>query len=136
MKMTLFRGFMMGAVLIGMMAVGPDRLAAQATNSTSATQLPQPMLDHDEMTQLNKARTTVFASHPDLKAENEKLKAMHDSPTTPTEEQRAKTFAEWKDYQKQMRAEMLTVDPTLKPIFAKIDAARRNGSPTPFPPAK
>lgn len=131
------RSIVLGTVLMAIAAFGSPRLDAQnATNAPSATQLPMPMLDHDEMVQLNKAREAVFSANPDLKAENEKLKTMHDSTATPTSEQRNAAFAEWKAYQKKMRAEMLKVDPTLEPIFAKIDAARKHGAATPFQPAK
>ena len=136
MKMFFLRTLLFGAVLVGISVFGMVRLDAQvATNAAGSAQLPMPMLDHDELTQLNQAREKVFSSDPGLKAENEKLKAMHDSTATPTAEQRNAAFAEWKAYQKKMRAEMLQVDPTLGPIFAKIDAARKNGAATPFQPA-
>jgi hypothetical protein len=44
-------------------------------------------------------------------------------------------FAEWKAYQKKMRGEMLKIDPTLGPLFAKLDVARKHGAPSPFQPA-
>jgi hypothetical protein len=136
MKIVFQRGLLFGTIFFGIFAPGATHLAAQVTtNAPSAAQLPQPMLDHDEMTRLNAARQSVFKTDPDLEAENEKLKAMHNSTTTPTADQRNAAFAEWKDYQKKMRAEMLKVDPGLKPIFAKIDAARKNGAQTPFHPA-
>jgi hypothetical protein len=34
-----------------------------------------------------------------------------------------------------MRGEMLKIDPTLGPIFAKLDSARKHGTPSPFAPA-
>jgi hypothetical protein len=137
MNTSLCCGWRFGVVLLGVVALGGARLNAQvATNAPGSTQLPSPMLDHDDMTQLNHAREKVFEANPDLKAENEKLKAMHDASATPTADQRNAAFAEWKAYQKKMRAEMLKVDPTLGPIFAKIDAARKNGAPTPFQSAK
>ncbi|HEX4141889.1 MAG TPA: hypothetical protein VHY09_16185 [Candidatus Methylacidiphilales bacterium] len=126
----------LGVVLLGLLTFAGTRLGAQvATNAPASTQPPPPLLDNDEMTQLNHAREKVFEANPDLKSENEKLKTMHDSTSNPTPEQRDAAFAEWKAYQKQMRAAMLKVDPTLKPIFAKIDAARKHGSPAPFQPA-
>ena len=122
--------------MLGLVTLGGSRLGAQvATNAPGSTQMPPPLLDHDEMTELNRARDKVFETNPDLKAENEKLKAMHDASATPTADQRNAAFAEWKAYQKKMRGEMLKVDPTLGPIFAKIDAARKNGASTPFQPA-
>ncbi len=90
--------------------------------------MPVPLLDHDEMAQLNHAREQVFAARPDLKAENDKLKAMRDATPSPTDAQRAASFAEWKAFHKKMRVEMLKVDPTLGPIFAKIDAVSKKGA--------
>jgi hypothetical protein len=125
-----------GVVLLGLVMIGGARLGAQvATNAPGSTQMPPPLLDQDEMTELKQAREKVFESNPDLKAENDKLKAMHDASATPTADQRNAAFVEWKAYQKKMRAEMLKVDPKMGPIFAKIDAARKNGTPTPFQPA-
>jgi hypothetical protein len=136
MKIFSPRSLLFGAVLVGISALGSARLGAQvATNAPGGAPLPAPILDNDEMTQLNHAREKVFSADPDLKAESEKLKAMHDSTNKPTDEQRNAAFAEWKAYQKKMRAEMLKVDPSLGPIFTKIDAARKNGAPTPFQPA-
>ena len=47
--------------------------------------------------------------------------------------QRSAAFAEWKAYQKKMRAEMLKIDPTLAPIFAQLDSARKHRAPAPAP---
>jgi hypothetical protein len=111
-------------VVLGLLALGGAPLNAQvATNAPASTQHPMPLLDHDEMMQVNKARETVFAANPDLKAENAKLKAMHDSTPSPTPDQRDAAMIEWAAFHKKMRAAMLQVDPTLKPIFAKMDAA-------------
>ncbi len=87
------------------------------------------------MTRLQKVRAQVLAANPDLKTEEEKLKAMHDaqaSMLSVTPEQKNAAFAEWKAYQKKMRAAMLKIDPTLSPLFAKLDTARKNGAATPF----
>jgi hypothetical protein len=112
---------------------------AVSTNAAGGPSLPPPILDNDEMAQLVKARQQVLAANPDLKAEEEKLKALHDASQTqvppPTPDQRNVAFAEWKTYQKTMRTAMLKIDPTLAPIFAKLDSARKHGAPTPFQPA-
>ena len=111
-------------MLLGLLLLGGAPLNAQvATNAPGSTQRPPPLLDHDEMTQLNKAREKVFAANPDLKAESEKLKAMHESNPSPTADQRDAAFIEWTAFRKKMRAALLQVDPTLKPVLAKIDAA-------------
>ncbi len=128
--------FRLGLVLLGILTLGGARLGAQvATNAPGSSQMPPPLLDQDEMTELKSAREKVFAANLDLKTENDKLKAMHDASATPSAEQRDAAFAEWKAYQKKVRAEMLKVDPKLGPIFAKLDAARKNGAAAPFQPA-
>jgi hypothetical protein len=113
--------------------------SAATPSATTKPAMPPPMLDNDEMAQLKKARMQVLEANPDLKTEEEKLKALHESTQNqnppPTPEQRNATFAEWKAYQSKMRAEMLKIDPTLKPVFAKLDEARKHGAPAPFQPA-
>jgi hypothetical protein len=127
-------------VVIGFFGVAP--VLAQAPAATQAPEsapLPPPMLDNDEMVQLHKAREQVLAANPDVKAEEKKFKALHDAVQNqvppPTADQRNAMFAEWKAYQKTMRAAMLKIDPTLGPIFAKLDAARKHGAPSPCQPA-
>ncbi len=132
MKILFPRSLVFGAVLVGIFALGVARLGAQVATNAPSGVLPLPMLDHDEATQLDAARAKVLSADPELKAENERLKAMHDSTTTPTAEQRNAAFAEWIAYQKKIRAEMLKADPTLGPIFAKIDAARKKGAAPSF----
>jgi hypothetical protein len=125
------------ALLIASAGLAP--LTAQTETNAASPKLPAPMLDNDDLAQLQRARAQVLAAHPDLKAEEEKLKALHDSvpkqSPPPTTDQRNAMFAEWKAYQKQMRAEMLKIDPTLAPLFAKLDDARKHGAPSPFQPA-
>ncbi len=113
---------------------------AQTTNAPSAAKLPPPILDIDEMAKLTAVRNQVEAAHPELKTEAEKLKALHDSMQKqnppPTADQRNAAFAEWQTYQKSMRAEALKIDPTMKSIFDKLDAARKkNAAAAPFQPA-
>jgi hypothetical protein len=133
MKLTFLTGAVVAALLVG------HPVAAQTTNAASSPK-PAPILDNDEMAKLVAVRGQVLTAHPELKAEEEKLKALHDSTQkqnpAPTADQRNAAFAEWKAYQKTMRGEMLKIDPTLKPIFAKLDAARKNGAESPFQPAK
>jgi hypothetical protein len=119
--------------------VTPLLHAADTTNSASDPKPPASLLDNDEMTQLKNVREQVLAAHPELKVEEEKLKTLHETVSQqnppPTPEVRNAAFAEWKAYQKNMRGEMLKIDPTLKPLFAKLDSARAHGSPAPFSPA-
>jgi hypothetical protein len=138
MKMILSLRVILLALVAGLVGLCPSQ-AGSTTNMAAGTQLPSPRLDNDEMVQLQKAREQVLNANPDLKVEEEKLKALHESaqsqnpPATP--EQRNAAFAEWKAYQKTMRAAMLKIDPTLGPIFAKLDESRKHGAPVPFQPA-
>ena len=126
-------------VLIVALLAPPLLHAAEATNTAANPAPPASLLDNDEMTQLKNVREQVLAAHPELKTEEEKLKALHESVSQqnppPSADVRNAAFAEWKAYQKTMRAEMLKIDPTLKPLFAKLDSARKHGAPTPFSPA-
>ena len=111
---------------------------ADATNAPANPAPPPSALDSDDMTKLVKVREQVLADNPDLKAEEEKLKSMHSAQgqnPPPTAEQKNAAFAEWKAYQKKIRAAMLKVDPTLAPIFARLDESRKHGTPPPFQPA-
>jgi hypothetical protein len=118
------------ALSLGLASSGAWAADAPATTT-------EPRLDNDEMAQLQKARQQVLAANPDLQAEEVRLKNLHDAQTaTPaTPEQRNAIFAEWKAYQKKMRAAMLKVDPTLGPVFVKLDDARKHGASSPFQPA-
>jgi hypothetical protein len=124
------------ALLVCCSGLGPAR--AQ-TNATDVPKPPPSILDNDELAQLQKVRAQVLGAHPDLQSEEEKLTAFHNAAqnpaTQPTPEQRNAMFVEWKAYQKKMRAEMLKIDPTLKPLFAKLDESRKHGGPSPFQPA-
>jgi len=114
--------------------------AQTQTNAAPAPKLPPPILDNDEMAKLTAVRNQVLAAHPELKAEEKKLKNLHEVLQTqrpvPTADERNAAFEEWKAYQKTIREDALAIDPTLKPIFEKIDASRKkNPAETPFQPA-
>ncbi len=129
--MTKWPLLLAGALCLG----GLSSTFAQTTNPAPSTAPAPPpsILDNDEMTHLTSVREQVLAGNPDLKAEEEKLKALHDAAQTqkPSEEQRKADYIEWKAYQKKMRAAMLKVDPTLQPLFDKLDAARKHAPPLP-----
>jgi hypothetical protein len=137
MKLSFFHRAAFVAITFGFAVMSSS--SAQ-TNAPAASHPPAPLLDNDEMVHLKTVREQVLAANPDLQAEEIKLKQAHDAaqsqnpPATP--EQRNAMFAEWKSYQTKVRAAMLKIDPTLVPIFAKLDKARKNGTaPTPFQPA-
>ncbi len=134
MKISLFRCAILPALLLSLAVP----FLAQAADTANPAPMPPPsLLDNDEIAQLQKARVQVFSANPDLKAEEEKLKAFHDSAqsTPPSAEQKTAMFAEWKDYRQKMRAAMLKIDPTLKPIFAKLDQAAKHHGAAASPPA-
>jgi hypothetical protein len=140
MKITSFDRAILLALLMALAAtVSAQAQAAATTNASGSAQMPPPMLDNDELTHLQTVRAQVLSANPDLKTEEEKLTALHAAAQSqnppPTAEQRNAAFAEWKAYQKKMRGLMLQIDPTLVPIFAKMDEARKHGAPTPFQPA-
>jgi hypothetical protein len=135
MKWTpLFRALLPALAMA--LGVALPALADTATNAAAAKPPPS-ALDNDEMVELKKAREQVLAANPDLKAEEEKLKALHEAQgqNPPTDAQKNAAYDEWKAYQKKIRAAMLKVDPSLSAIFAKLDEARKHGSPPPFAPA-
>jgi hypothetical protein len=47
----------------------------------------------------------------------------------PNAEQKSAAIAEWKAYRKEIRAAMRKIDPTLSPIFARLDASHKHVSP-------
>ena len=131
---------MLLALFLGFAAAGHAGAQAAAATNAPGSMPPMPMLDNDERVQLKKAHDEVMATHPDLKAEEEKLREMHDSAgneaAPPSQDKRNAMFSEWKTYRQEMRAEMLKVDPTLAPIFAKLDRARRHEAPASSTPAQ
>jgi hypothetical protein len=113
-------------------------MPAPADSTTANEPMPpKAVLDNDERMQLMKVRDQVLAAHPDLKAEEAKLKQMHQASMTapPSDAEIASAKAEWQAYQDKLRAEMLKIDPTLAPIFAKLDEAHKNKIPLDAPPA-
>jgi hypothetical protein len=136
MKLSLFHRAGLLALLLSFTSVGVVLAQAPAgTNGTTAPRPPASVLDNDEMIRLRDARQQVLSTNPDLKTEEDRLKQLHESaqaqnpPATP--EQKTAMFAEWKAYQKKMRAAMLKDDPTLGPIFAKLDKARKTAASAP-----
>lgn len=136
MKPISFSRVIFPVLALGLAAALPA-IAEDAVNS-AAKPVPPSALDNDDMTKLVKVRQEVLAANPDLKAEEEKLKAMHEAQSKnppPTAEQKDAAYAEWKAYQKKIRAAMLKIDPTLSSVFAKLDESRKHGSPPPFQPS-
>jgi carboxylesterase type B len=131
MNLSAFLRRATGAIFLTAMVTSAGNLSAQ-TNSTTAATPPKPKLDNDEMVHLQQVRAEVLTQNPDLKTEEDKLKAMHDSAAAASEtpDQRSAAFAEWKAYREKMRAAMLKIDPTLAPVFAKLDKIRKHAAAT------
>jgi hypothetical protein len=114
------------ALFVG--AVSTTDSAGQMAADTNAASTPKPppsLLDNDEMMQLHKVREEVLRENPDLQSEEERLRSAHEAAqgTSMTPEQKSAMQSEWQAYQAKMRAVMLKIDPTLAPIFAKLDKA-------------
>jgi len=100
---------------------------AQSTNTPSTTAPTCPaggchhhhdsVLTADERAQLKKAKEAVFAANPSLKQQFETLKSQGKDGATKDQ---------WQSLHQQLRAAELNIDPTLAPIFAKLDAAHQN----------
>jgi multidrug resistance efflux pump len=73
------------------------------------------VLTADEQAQLKTAHDAALAANPSLKQQFEALKGNTSA-----------TKADWKALKAQLRAAELAADPTLAPIFAKLEAAHKN----------
>jgi hypothetical protein len=79
-----------------------------------------------EKTQLKNAHDAVIATNPDLKAEEASLKTQRESlGDNATPEQKQALFTQFHDFHTKMQAAMLKVDPSLAPVFAKLEAAHK-----------
>jgi hypothetical protein len=100
------------------------------------------VLTADEKAQLEKARTAVFAANPSLQTTQANLKQQFE--TLKSEGKGNVTKDQWQAlrqqeqaFHQQLQAAELNIDPTLAPIFAKLQAAHQNwhhsaaGSATP-----
>ena len=88
------------------------------------------VLTADEMAQLKKAHDAAIAANgsfktteDNLKQQFETLKGQGDSAT---QDQWQALHQQEKDFHQQLRAAELLIDPTLAPIFAKLDAAHQH----------
>jgi septation ring formation regulator EzrA len=73
-----------------------------------------------------KARRQVFASNPDLKAEQDSLnkqrEALKDKGSSASMEDKKALLQNFMEHQKKMKTAMLQVDSSLGPVFDKIEA--------------
>jgi len=89
------------------------------------------VLTADEKAQLKKAREAAFAADSSLQTERDNLKQQFES--LKAEGKGGATKDQWKalreqglDFHQKLKAAELGIDPTLAPIFAKLEAARKN----------
>jgi len=83
-------------------------------------------LTKSEMGQIGKAHNGVLASNPELKGEDDTLKIqakdLKAKGAAATPEEKAALKTQQQEHEQKMRAAELAFDPTLAPIFAKLDA--------------
>ncbi len=83
-------------------------------------------LTPQEKMQFMKARKQVLAANPDLKTEGENLlKEKQQLGDNPSPEDRRGFFQDVSTHEGKMREAMLKVDPSLSPVFAKIDQSMK-----------
>ena len=101
----------------------PAPAASTAANSHTSVLTPE------EKAQLKKAHDEALAANPDLKTEGDSLKTQHDAlkaqGANASQADMDALKAQHKDYEQKMHAAMLAADPTLAPVFAKLEAAHK-----------
>jgi seryl-tRNA synthetase len=113
---------------------------AQTTNTPSTTAPTcsaggfhhhDSVLTADEKAQLKKAHKAALAANPSLQSEQASLKQQFE--TLKSQGKDSTTKDQWKALHEQahtfhqnLRTAELSIDPTLAPIFAKLDAARKH----------
>ncbi len=107
------------------------------------------ILTPDEKAQLKKAHDAALAADPTLKTEEDKLASERETIKDASDADKQAYFAEAKAFHEKMKAAELAIDPTLQPIFDKMDKAKQefkakhagaggdggSGTPPPPPPA-
>lgn len=84
-----------------------------------------------EKAQLKTARDEAFATDPSLKADEDTLKQQFESlksaGDSATVDQKNALHAQARDFHQKLQAAELKLDPTLAPVFAKLQAAHKHG---------
>ena len=98
--------------------------SAGAQTNTAPNQ-PPPLISAQDKAKIDAARQQVFASHPELKTEEDSLKAQHHAQIQPgstaSADDKASLLANWITHSKAMRAAMIQVDPSLQAVFTELD---------------
>ncbi len=127
------------------MALGTVGLTAALAQTTNAPATTTPstytggnwhhhhhdsVLPASERTQLKAAYKQVLASNGTLKTQQESLKqqfeALKSQGDSATKDQWHALHQQMKDFHQQLKSAELLVDPSLGPIFAKLEAAHKN----------
>jgi hypothetical protein len=90
------------------------------------------VLTADEQAQLKKAHDAALAANPSLQTEDNTLKQQFETlkgagKNGANKDQWKTLRAQRHDYEVKLHAAELAIDPTLAPIFAKLEAAHKNG---------
>jgi len=127
--------------LLGL-ALGTASVTASFAQTTTTPPAPTPpypagayhhhesVLTADERAQLDKARDAAMAADPSLKTDEDNMRqqfqTLKSQGTAATQDQWDALHAQGHDFHEKLRAAELKADPTLAPIFAKLDAAHKN----------
>jgi hypothetical protein len=124
------------------LALGTASATATFAQTTPTTTTPptcsakgqrhhDPILTADEKAQVKKARDAALAADPSLQTERDSLKQQFE--TLKGQGKDGATKDQWQALREQrvafevkLHAAELAIDPTLAPIFAKVEAARKN----------
>jgi hypothetical protein len=130
------------ALAIGIASAPAIFADTTATNTTTTASAPDSssgwshhhryhlaFLTAAERTELKKAKEAVLAANPSLKTQKENLrqqfKTLMANKATATPDQFKALHQQAEALHQQLRSAELLMDPNLKPIFAKIDAAKQ-----------
>lgn len=109
-----------------------------ATTTPTAPADGTPKAHHDhasvlteaEKAQLKRAHDQVLATNPDLKTEEDNLTKQHEALKTQgdnvTIADKKALHASFREHMQKMHDAMLKFDPTLAPVFAKLEAAHKD----------
>jgi hypothetical protein len=121
-------------VALAALALGTATLTATFAQSTppSATCTHCPhnsVLTDAEQAQLKQAYQAALAANPSLQTEEDSLKQQHETlkseGSNATADDKKALHQQWHDFFTNLKTAELNIDPTLGPIFAKLEAAHQ-----------
>jgi hypothetical protein len=103
---------------------------APPTSSAKGMHHHDSVLSADEKAQLKKARDAAFAADPSLQTEHDNLKQQFENlkgqGDSASKDDRKALHEQGRAFHEKLQAAELKIDPTLGPIFAKLEAARKD----------